>query len=120
MELFCAPGMVGKKHERKLCLRLALVVDAETGIVLPTAFAEPPARTGQVLSDSLLGAIAAAGCLPSAVQVRDPRHALLLRPTARALGFPVVLLDSLPELNQAKAALFQFLGKRPTTAALEA
>jgi len=112
MDLFCAPGMVGKKKERKLCLRVALAVDAETGIVFPPAFAEPQTRTGQALSDSLLGAIAAAGCRPSAVQVRDSRHALLLGPLARELDFPVVLRDSLPALSHAKSALFQFLGNR--------
>jgi len=112
MDYFCAPGMVGKKNERKICLRVALAVDAETGIVFPPAFAEPGARAGQVLSDSLLGAIATAGCRPSAVQMRDPRHALLLGPLARELAFPVVLRDSLPALDHAKAALFQFLGNR--------
>jgi hypothetical protein len=107
---FYGGGMIGKKDERKFCIRLALAIDGETAFAYPPQVADPQAALGDLLSNVVLDAIEAGGALPRQVQVRDSRYRILLKPLADCLSIEVVTVPGLPALDFAKGELLRMMG----------
>jgi len=83
---FYNAAMIGAKHERKACMRIALAIDA----------------TGNMLQQVVLEAIEAKGALPVEIHVLNREFKIVLDPLAEALGFQIKVRDSLPALSFAK------------------
>jgi hypothetical protein len=99
---FYTPGMIGEKHARKACVRVALVIEAKTALALAPELGSPDESTGAILQRVILGAIEASGAIPSKIYVRDREYKALLAPIARALGFEIAVKKSLPALDFAR------------------
>jgi len=107
---FYGGGRVGKRHERKACIRIAVAIDAETAHVYPPVVSSPKEFTGDLLADALLRAIEAGHARPLEVHVRDRQFKILLDPLALALGFPVKVVKNMPALDFAKSQLLSMMG----------
>ena len=105
VDQFYAPVTVGKKHERKACMSVALATDAKTGFVHAPNVDSPGDHTGGAMSDVLLSAIEAARTIPVEVRVRDRDKKQQLDRLARELGFRLRASESLPALDAARDAL---------------
>jgi Domain of unknown function (DUF6930) len=110
VDLFYSAGMVGRKNQRKACMRVALAINANTAFAYPPLALSPEAPSGSALADVVLDAIESAGALPAEIHVRSREFQALLDPLARALGFSVKVRNSLPALDFAKNELFQMMG----------
>jgi hypothetical protein len=104
---------IGKKDERKACAGLALVVDAQSGIVFPPELTSPNAPVGDVMAGALFKAIQASRALPREVRVRSHRLKDCLIPISEACGFPIKVAGSLPALQDARDHLLRMLGDAP-------
>ena len=107
---FYTLGMIGEKHARKACLRIALAIEAKTGLALPPQVSTPEESTGEILQRLILGAIEASGAIPSKIYVRDREYKSLLAPLARALDFEIAVKKSLPALDFARSEMQAMLG----------
>ncbi len=105
VDQFSAPATVGKKHERKACMSVALAADAVSGFVHEPNI-DSGKTNGQALSDVLLSAIEATGVIPAEVHVRDRDRKRQLDRLAKELGFRLRSSESLPALDSARDALF--------------
>ncbi|MGH9664097.1 MAG: DUF7309 domain-containing protein [Bryobacteraceae bacterium] len=110
IDRFYGNAVIGGPNQRKACMRVALVVDANSGLVFPPLVESPSLPVGDMLVKALYTAIEAAGATPAAVQVVNPEFKVLLAPFAAALGFRVELADSLPALEPARQSLLSFIG----------
>ncbi len=113
VDQFSAPATVGKKHQRKGCMGVALVADARTGFVHPPQIDSPGDNTGKSLSDVLLSVIEAGRVIPVEVHVRDRKKKHQLDRLAKELGFRLRASESLPALDLAKDALLGMMTGQP-------
>ena len=88
---FYTLSMIGEKHTRKACMRIALAIEAKTALALPPQVSTPEESTGDILQRLVLGAIEASGAIPSKIYVRDREYKSLLAPLARALDFEIAI-----------------------------
>lgn len=102
---FYAPGMIGEKHSRKSCVRVALAIEAKSALALAPEVGSPDESTGEILQRVILSAIEASGAIPTKIYVRDREFKALLAPIARALGFEIAVKKSLPALDFAKSEM---------------
>ena len=102
---FYTPGMIGEKHSRKACVRVALAIEAKSALALAPEVGPPDLSTGEILQRVILSAIEASGAIPSKIYVRDREYKALLAPVARALGFEITVKKSLPALDFAKSEM---------------
>jgi len=102
---FYSSAMIGKRNERKACMRTALAIDAKTGFAFPPHAGAPEQPTGELLQNVVLDAIDAKGALPGEIHVRKREFQVLLGPLSSALSFKVKVTQSLPALEFAKDAL---------------
>ena len=102
---FYAPGMIGEKHSRKACVRVALAIEAKSALALAPEVGSPDESTGEILQRVVLSAIEASGAIPTKIYVRDREFKALLAPIARALGFEIAVKKSLPALDFAKSEM---------------
>jgi hypothetical protein len=109
LDHFYAPAEIGLKHERKGCLRLALVIDAETAFAFPPNTGVADANTGEMLVNALLTAIEQSATLPNSVEVRSREFKILLDPLAKMLGVTVKVRPELPALDFARNSLLNML-----------
>jgi hypothetical protein len=107
---FYTLSMIGEKHARKACMRVALAIDAKTGLALPPQVSTPEESTGDILQRLILGAIEASGAIPSKIYVRAREYKSLLAPLARALDFKSAVKKSLPALDFCKSEMQAMLG----------
>jgi hypothetical protein len=66
---FYNAAMIGAKHERKACMRIALAIDSKTAVAFPPQVGAPEESTGNMLQKVVLHAIEAQGALPVEVHV---------------------------------------------------
>jgi hypothetical protein len=107
---FYGMGMIGEKHQRKACIRMALAIDAKSGFAYPPEVSSPDAPTADVLARVVLRAIDSSGTMPREIHVRSGEFKALLKPLAQALGFSVRAKESLPALDFAKNHLLEMMG----------
>ena len=107
---FYTLSMIGEKHARKACLRIALAIEAKTALALPPQLSTPEESTADILQRLVLDAIEASGAIPSKIYVRDREYKSLLAPLARALDFEITVKKSLPALDFAKSEMRAMLG----------
>jgi hypothetical protein len=107
---FYSLSMIGEKHARKACLRIALAIEAKTAFAFPPELGSPEDSTGGILQRVVLGAIEASGTVPARICVRDREFKSLLTPLARALDFEIAIKKSLPALDFAKSEMQAVLG----------
>ena len=109
-EHFYGGAMVGKRSERKACVRLGLVVDANSGLVFPPELGMPERATSDIIATALLNAIDTAQCLPREIRVHQHEFKPFLQPLSRELGIPVRTVKRLPALQEAKEHLLTMMG----------
>lgn len=109
-EHFYAGGMVGKKDERKACVRMGLVADADTGFVFPPELGMPERAASDILETTLLNAIDTAQFLPGEIRVQQQQFKTFLEPLAREFGLVIRIVKHLPALEQAKEELLTMMG----------
>jgi len=107
---FYTLSMIGAKHARKACLRIALAIEAQTALAFPPELGSPEESTGEILQRLVLGAIEASRAIPSKIYVRDREYKSLLAPLARELDLEIAVKKSLPALNFAKSEMQAMLG----------
>ena len=108
---FYTLSMIGEKHARKACMRIALAIEAKTALALPPQVSTPEESTGEILQRLVLGAIEASAAIPSKIYVRDREYKSLLAPLARALDFEIAVKKSLPALDFCKSEMQAMLGE---------
>jgi hypothetical protein len=110
LDYFLSGAMIGKKNERKSFMRVALAVDANTGIVFPPELGAPEISTGDMLAMAMIKAVEAGRALPTIVRVQDQRFKDCLEPISKACGFSIKMVRSLPALASARASLLSMMG----------
>jgi hypothetical protein len=110
MDHFYTGAPLGKKEERKACLRAGLVIDAETMFLYSAEVAGPSESEAQIVSRVLIKAIECAKFVPARVLVRDESLRVLLSALEARLGFEVKVQKRLPALETAKQDLLRRLG----------
>lgn len=91
-------------------MRIAVAVEADTGIVLPPEIAGYGPSDSEVVLAAAMAATSARKAIPSEFQVINSVHLRALTPLAKALGTRVKLVDSAPALEHAASALLAHLG----------
>lgn len=107
---FFTGAMVGEKNERKACVRIAMVSDADTGIAFQPELGQPEESTGQILARALLRAIRDGRCLPCEVRVRKKEFKILLSALSERLGFDVRVTKRLQTLDDMKDPFLAMIG----------
>jgi hypothetical protein len=107
---FFTGAIIGEKDERKACLRIAIVSDADSGFALQPELGKPGDSTGQLLVRALLGAMRVGRCVPSEVRVRQKEFKILLSTLSQRLGFDVRVTKSLPALDELKDHFLAMVG----------
>jgi hypothetical protein len=107
---FYNAAMIGAKHERKACMRIALAIDAKSAMAFPPQVGAPEEATGNMLQQVVLEAIEAKGALPVEIHVLNREFKILLDPLAESLGFRVKVRKSLPALEFARTEMQGMLG----------
>jgi hypothetical protein len=107
---FYSAAMIGAKHERKACLRIALAIDSKSAMAFPPQVGAPEESTGNMLQKVVLEAIEAKGALPVEIHVLSREFKIVLDPLAEILGFRVKVRDSLPALQFARSEMQGLLG----------
>jgi hypothetical protein len=97
---FFTDAVIGKDHERKACLRMAMTSDAHSGFAFQPALGTPEDSTGQLLVQALLSAIHGARLVPAEVRVRQKDFKILLSALSERLGFEVRVTKSLPAVDE--------------------
>lgn len=110
LDYFPSGAMIGKKHERRACVRVALAVDADSGILFPPELAPPGVSAGDALAAALTKAIETSRALPREVRVQKREFKDCLSPIAKVCGFPIKVVGSLPALAEARGQLLRMLG----------
>jgi len=110
IDQFLCAARIGARHERKSCIRVALVIDSETAHAYAPEAVSPETAPGELLASVLLSALEQGAPLPAALHVRDAETRRLLDPLARALGTKVQVKRSLPVLDFAKRNLLDMMG----------
>jgi uncharacterized protein DUF6930 len=112
LDYFLSGAVVGKKNERKACVRIALAVDADTGIVFPPALAPPGVSVGEALAMAIIKMVETSRALPTEVRVQSKRFKDYLGLISEACGIAITVVPSLPTLADARANLLGMMGGR--------
>ena len=107
---FYGSAMIGLKHERKACVRVAIATDARSGFAFPPVLGEPSDTKGDLLVRVVLGAIESGGVVPQEVRVKGADSAMALSSLANALDISVQVANSLPALEQFKQGFLRMMG----------
>ena len=110
VDQFHSATPIGKKNERKACMRVTMAVEAGSAYAYPPEASAPEDSTGDILMRVLLKAIETGRALPIEVHVVCREFKILLDPLGKALGFPVKIAESLPALEFAKTHLLEMMG----------
>lgn len=101
---------IGKKEERKACLRTALVADATTRFLYGVEMAEPSESAGELLARVMMNTIERGNFVPAEVRVNSENIKLLLVPLGERVGFPVRIMKKLPAVDLAAKDLLRTMG----------
>jgi hypothetical protein len=110
IEEFYSGIPVGKKDERKACLRFVLVTDAERQFVYASEAFTPAAAKGAILAQGVLKTIEQHKFVPAEIRVRDEVSRGLLSPLQARLGFELRVSSKLSALDHAKKHLLDRMG----------
>jgi hypothetical protein len=111
-EHFFAPGTIGRTNERKACMQLSIVADANTGFLYHSELGLPGESHALVISRALLASMESSCIVPAEVLVKQTRLATSLAGLGVALGFEVRAVKNLPVTQEAKKSLFEMIKKR--------
>jgi hypothetical protein len=111
-DYFYTGGVIGKPHQRKAILPIALVTDAESGFLFKPEMGAPAQGQGETLIGAVMSAIESGRRMPREIRVRQSEFKTLLEPLAARLGITVSVLKSLPEIDRAKKALLAMMEGR--------
>lgn len=98
---FYSKMVVGKKDERKSCVRVGLVTDAGSGYLFRPELGYPEHGPGDILARAILNAIEEMSFLPNEIRVPDEELKSVLSPLAERMGIAVSVAQSLPMLQEA-------------------
>jgi len=107
---FYGGAAIGKKDERKACVRMGLVADGNSGMVFPPELGMPERATSDIVATVVLNAIETAQRLPRQIAVAQHQLKTLLEPLAAELGITVRTVKHLPALQKAKQELLTMMG----------
>jgi len=110
-EHFFAPGIIGQKNERKMCLCSTIIVDASTGYLYHTDCGIAGESRATTVSRALLAAMESAHLVPAEVRVKETRLGTGLAGLGSALGFEVRTVKNLPAAEEAKRFLIETISK---------
>ncbi len=110
VDQFLCAAMIGEKNGRKSCARIALVLDAKTGMAFPPEAAGPDQDPGELLVRVVLAALESGAPRPTQIQVRNRETQLLLEPLAAELGAGLKVKATLKPLDMAKRKLMEMMG----------
>jgi hypothetical protein len=96
---------IGKKFERKACLRMVLAADSKSALCYPPEVLSPEASTADALVTAVLRAIESTRILPCEIRVKELAFQTALEPLGKELGCEVRIMKALLALDQVKAAL---------------
>jgi hypothetical protein len=104
---FYSPAPIGEPP-RPYYPKLALGVDATTGMILAFQLAAPDHTMAQTAAHGLIQSIQASGCRPAAIKLDSINLIRALQPLANALGAKLLQAKSLPSANEARRSLEAF------------
>lgn len=107
---FYGGGMIGKKDERKACVRMGLVADGNSGMVFPPELGMPERSASDIIATAVLNAVETAQRLPREIRVDQHQLKTLLEPLAAELGIIVRTVKRLPALQEAKQEILTLMG----------
>lgn len=110
-EHFFAPGIIGRKNERKMCTQLTLIADANSGFLYHTEFGRPGESHAATVSGALLVAMESSHFVPAEIRVKETALGIGLAGLGSALGFSVRTVKNLPATREAKECLFETMSK---------
>lgn len=110
-EHFFAPGIIGQKNERKMCMHPTIIADANTGFLYHGEFGMPGESPAATVSRALLAAMESAHFVPAEVRVKETGLGTGLAGLAVALGFEVRTVKNLPATHEAKSFLIETISK---------
>jgi hypothetical protein len=110
-ERFFAPGIIGKKNERKMCMHPTIIADANSGFLYHSEFGMPGESRAATVSRALLAAMEAAHLVPAEVRVKETGLGTGLAGLGSALGFEVRTVKNLPAVQEAKRFLIEAISK---------
>jgi hypothetical protein len=110
LDYFLSGAVIGKKNERKACVRVALAVDADSGFLFPPELAAPGVSVGDALGAAIVKAVETTRAFPREVRVQNRRFKDCLKPIADMFGVQIKVARSLPALAEARAGLLSMLG----------
>ena len=110
-ERFFAPGIIGQKNERKMCMHGAIVADANTGFHYHSEFGMAGESRAAIVSRALLVAMESAHFVPAEVRVKETGLGTGLAGLGSALGIEVRTVKKLPAAQEAKKFLFETMSK---------
>ncbi len=110
-EHFFAPGIIGQKNERKMCMHPIVIADANSGFLYHTEFGMPGESRAASVSRALLAAMESARFVPAEVRVRETALGTGLAALGSALGFEVRTVKNLPATEEAKRFLSKAISK---------
>ncbi len=105
LDHFHARSTIGKKHERKACMGLAIAIDAKTAYAFPPQIGSGATPVSRLLPEALLTAIETSRAIPLEVHVRNRDRKRSLDRLARELGFRLRATESLPAFDFCKEQL---------------
>jgi hypothetical protein len=88
--------------------KMALGVDAVTGMILAFQLGAPDQTMAQTAARGLVQSIEASGCRPAAIRMDSTNLMRALQPLADALGAKLLQAESLPMVNEARLSLEAF------------
>jgi len=109
IDFFYSPSGVQERGERPYYPHVILVVDRDSGLILGTDLLEPMTYVSK-LPDTFLKTIERLRFLPNEVLVRQSDAFKLLEAIASRLGIRLALVKRLRALEEAQAAMYQFMG----------
>jgi hypothetical protein len=110
-ERFFAPGIIGQKNERKMCMHGAIIADANSGFLYHSEFGMAGETRAAIVSRALLVAMESAHFVPAEVRVKETGLGTGLAGLGSALRIEVRTVKNLPEAQEAKKFLFETMSK---------
>jgi len=110
-EHFFAPGVIGQKNERKICMHPTIIADAHSGFLYHNEFGMPGESRAATVSRALLAAMESAHFVPAEVRVKETGLGTGLAGLGSALGFEVRTVKNLPAAQEAKRFLIEAISK---------
>jgi len=110
-EHFFAPGIIGQKNERKMCMHITIIADAKSGFIYHTEAGMPGESGAAIVSHALLAAMQAAHFVPAEVRVKETALGTGLAGLGSAVGFEVRTVKKLPAAEEAKSCLIETFAK---------